>query len=254
MFKKENIVWLYFVGIILMLAVVFAVGKDYVLPIVSGDRTTRVETGFVYKNPPTRTIDLNRDYRATLKTNRGNIVLDLYENAAPNNVNNFVYLANQNYYDGTYFHRLVSDLFLQGGDRNTLNDDPADDGFGGPGYILNDEINWNANGYSDIKRTELTAAGYTSNTKVTSKPLRKYSVAMANSGVNTNGSQFFIMLAADQDTRLQQMDGRYTVIGEVILGRDVLQDIAAIEVDAANPLVPRPIRKVVLYDVEIFTR
>jgi cyclophilin family peptidyl-prolyl cis-trans isomerase len=253
MFKKDNLVWLYFVGILIMLVIVFLVGRDYIVPIVSGSRTSQIDTGFNYTRPPAFSLDTAKDYRSRINTNNGTLVVDLYESAAPNNVNNFVYLAQQKFYAGTYFHRLVPGLFIQGGDRNTLNDDPTDDGYGSPGYVVNDEVNWDALSFDAAKRTELNAAGYTSAAGLSSIGLKKYALAMASAGPNTNGSQFFFILAENEDPRLYQMSGKFTVIGEVILGREILNRIASSEVDATNQLVPRPIRKLIVQDVEIYT-
>lgn len=253
MFKKENLVWLYFIGIIILLILVYFVARDYVLPIVRGERGTRIDSGFNYEAPPAMILEKGKDYRLRINTAAGTITADLFETNAPQNVNNLVYLATQGYYDGTYFHRLVPGLFIQGGDRNTVNDDPNDDGFGSPGYVVNDEINWDSLSFDVAKRDELTALGYSSRTEVSSKPLKKYAIAMASSGPNSNGAQFFIVLAEDLDSRLAEMSGKFTVVGEVILGRDVLASLGATEVDASNQLVPRPIRRLTATKFEIFT-
>lgn len=253
MFKKENIVWLYFIGILIMMVVVIYSGKEYFIPVILGTRDTNIETGFVYSDPPKTTINRDLDYRADMVTLKGTITIDLFEKAAPINVNNFVFLSQQNYYNGTYFHRLIPSLFIQGGDRNTINDDPSDDGFGGPGYIVKDEINWDTNAFDEAKRQELTAAGYKSTEGLYSRPIRKYSVIMASSGPDTNGGQFCIILADDDDPRLYEMAGRFTVIGEVIFGKENLIKLANTEIDARNPLVPRPIRKLTISDINIYT-
>lgn len=251
MLKKENVVWLYFIGIIVMLIIVAWAGRDYFIPIFLGDRGTNIQTGFVYEDPPEMNINTDLDYRAIIDTFAGNITVDLFETAAPLNVNNFVFLSNNGYYRGTTFHRLVPDFFIQGGDRNTLNDDPSDDGFGGPGYIVRDEINWDTLGLDDETRNQLIAGGYSSEEGLFSRPIRKYSVVMANSGPDTNGSQFFIVIAEDDDPRLDEMQGKYTVIGEVIFGKDILLNIADTDVDATNPLIPRPIRRLTIQNINI---
>jgi cyclophilin family peptidyl-prolyl cis-trans isomerase len=138
----------------------------------------------VYSAPPAMQIDTSKLYEATIKTARGNIVLCLQPNLAPNTVNNFVVLARNHFYDGLTFHRVVASFVVQGGD-------PAGTGNGGPGYKFNDE-----------------------------PVLAKYTlgaVAMANSGVNTNGSQFFICIA-DDTTKLQPL---YNLFGKVASGIDV---------------------------------
>ena len=113
-----------------------------------------------FNKPPPMTIDPAKKYTATMETSCGKITIDLDAKAAPKTVNNFVFLAKQKYYDGLTFHRVVKDFVIQGGD-------PKGTGSGGPGYEFEDE---------------LPPDGY-----------KIGSLAMANSGANTNGSQFFIV-------------------------------------------------------------
>src|SRR5260370_29880920 len=116
-----------------------------------------------YSAPPPMTIDPNKQYSATLKTSRGEIVCDLFAKDAPKTVNNFVFLAREKFYDGTVFHRVIGDFMIQGGD-------PEGTGRGGPGYHFEDEV--------DPKKKQ---------------NLHKVaSLSMANAGPGTNGSQFFI--------------------------------------------------------------
>jgi cyclophilin family peptidyl-prolyl cis-trans isomerase len=126
----------------------------------------------------------NREIR--IKTDKGDIVFKLYEQEAPKTVSNFVYLAKGGYYDGLTFHRVEPGFVIQGGD-------PNGNGTGGPGYQFEDE---------PVKR-----------------PYTRGIVAMANAGPNTNGSQFFVMLA---DTPLPP---NYTIFGEVTSGMDVVDQI-----------------------------
>src|SRR5215475_7004977 len=114
-----------------------------------------------YPSPPSMTIDPNKQYSATFKTARGEMVCDLIAGDAPKTVNNFVFLARDKFYDGTKFHRVIANFMIQGGD-------PAGTGYGGPGYRFEDEIKG---------RTNVHKVG---------------ALSMANSGANTNGSQFFI--------------------------------------------------------------
>ena len=132
---------------------------------------------------PPMTIDVNKKYIATIQTKYGNIVIELFPEDAPVTVNNFVYLARQGFYDGTTFHRVIPGFMAQGGD-------PTGTGSGGPGYKFNDEISG---------RKHKTGA-----------------VSMANSGPNTNGSQFFICYAPQP-----HLNGKHTVFGQVIEGMDV---------------------------------
>jgi len=132
-------------------------------------------------------IETNRSYRVTIKTNKGDIVLQLNPAEAPQTVNNFVVLARDGFYDNLTFHRVVPRFVIQGGDPNGT-------GTGGPGYKFNDER---------VKR-----------------PYKAGTVAMANSGPNTNGSQFFICLE-DQPG----LPPNYTIFGDTISGMDVVRNI-----------------------------
>ena len=151
-----------------------------------------------WPNPPAMTIDQNKQYTATIKTNYGDIVIQLFPKDAPLAVNSFVFLARQGYFDGVKFHRIVKGFVIQGGD-------PTGTGSGGPGYKFADE-----------KITRDYVAG---------------TLAMANAGANTNGSQFFITLA-DLSGRLPK---NYTIFGLVTTGLDIVQKIGNVTV-AANPM------------------
>ena len=150
-----------------------------------------------YKVAPTNVIDTSKYYCAGINTNRGLIVLELDPQYAPNTVNNFVYLADAQFYDGMIFHRVVPGFIIQTGD-------PTGTGTGGPGYKFNDE---------PVK------GNYTQGC-----------VAMANSGPNTNGSQFFICTANDT-AKLQKS---YNLFGRVVVGMDVAQKIQGPGDDAAS--------------------
>jgi cyclophilin family peptidyl-prolyl cis-trans isomerase len=138
---------------------------------------------------PDKSIDPAKKYTAIIKTAKGDISIELYADQTPNIVNSFVFLARQGYYNGTTFHRVLKDFVAQGGD-------PSGSGMGGPGYRCNDEI---------VPTFKFDAAGV---------------VAMANSGANTNGSQFFITYAP-----LSQLDGRFSIFGRVVAGLDVAQSL-----------------------------
>ena len=140
-----------------------------------------------YSSPPPMQIETNRTYQAVIKTNKGDIHLQLNPAEAPLTVNNFVALARDGYYDGVTFHRVVPRFVIQGGD-------PTGSGSGVPGYKFQDEA---------VKR-----------------PYKAGTVAMANSGPNTNGSQFFICLE-DQPG----LPPNYTIFGDTIAGMDVVRNI-----------------------------
>ena len=159
--------------------------------------------------------------KATIETDKGNIELELNREAAPNTVDNFVKLSKDGFYDGTTFHRVVQDFVIQGGDP--LSKDPNDKniGSGGPGYTFNDEINPKSLGLDDSKIEQLQSYGYTFNFLLKSIPHKVGTISMANSGPNTNGSQFFIITTKDQS----DLDGMYTAFGQVVSGMDVVQKI-----------------------------
>jgi cyclophilin family peptidyl-prolyl cis-trans isomerase len=151
-----------------------------------------------FKKPPQLDLREGADYRATLTTSCGELELDLLEDQAPIAVNNFVFLAREGFYDGLTFHRLQRDYVLQGGS-------PTGDAAGGPGYRFEDELDRDAT-------------------------YRPGTVAMANSGPDTNGSQFFIVIGPEG----KGLPPSYTIFGEVLRGDRVLDSINAL------PTVPSP--------------
>ena len=162
-----------------------------------------------YNAAPELTIDLAKQYSATLHTNHGDIEIAFQPERSPQAVNNFVFLARDGFYDGVIFHRVISGFMVQGGD-------PTGTGRGGPGYQFRDELEG--------------SPGYARGT-----------VAMANAGPNTNGSQFFIC----HDN--VGLPNAYTIFGEVTAGMDVVDTIAQ------NPTGPqdRPIEPVTINAVTI---
>jgi len=142
-----------------------------------------------WDNPPAMQIDAQKTYRVTIETNRGDMVLELYAEHAPKTVNNFVFLAQEGFYDGVVFHRVINDFMIQGGD-------PTGTGRGGPGYKFEDELAEN--------------------------PLKHETavISMANAGPNTNGSQFFITHSPQP-----HLDGMHTVFGKVVEGKEIVNAI-----------------------------
>lgn len=253
MFNEDNRIYWYLIGLVIIIGVLLFVARDFLIPFIML-RPTPLDEGLLQlTEPPAMQLDFSRDYYATFKTNHGEITVDLFEDAAPNNVNNIVVLSNGNYYAGTTFHRLVPGVLLQGGDRNTLNQDPGDDGFGGPGYFIADEINWEALGLSEPKQLELYSKGYRTTPGIPSVALGEYVLAMASAVPDGNGSQFFFWYASGTDSRTQQLQGQFTVIGRVTSGSDVLNKISDLGVDDSNLQVPHPASEVVLNDVEVYT-
>lgn len=142
-----------------------------------------------WDNPPDLQIDHTQQYHCLMQTSKGQIEIQLYANAAPNTVNNFVFLANEGFYDGITFHRVINNFMIQ-------SSDPTGSGSGGPGYRFDDEFDGNP-------QTHQTG-----------------SLSMANAGPNTNGSQFFICHAPQP-----HLDGKHTVFGQVIQGQEVVNAI-----------------------------
>lgn len=159
--------------------------------------TSTQTTAKRYESPPPMVIDAGRAYFATIETDKGNIRLELFDDQAPKTVNNFVFLARDGFYNGVPFHRVIPGFMAQGGD-------PTGSGAGGPGYQFEDEI-------TDLKHD---SAGI---------------LSMANSGPNTNGSQFFITYAPQP-----HLDSKHTVFGKVIEGMDILKNLAPRD-PAQNP-------------------
>ncbi|MCC6424346.1 MAG: peptidylprolyl isomerase [Phycisphaerales bacterium] len=141
-----------------------------------------------YPKPPAMSIDAAKKYTATLTTNRGVIVCDLFALEAPATVNNFVFLAREGFYDGTKFHRVIKDFMIQGGD-------PTGTGSGGPGYRFGDETDPRKNPHKHQIGT----------------------LSMANAGPGTNGSQFFITHVVTD-----WLDGKHTVFGQVKSGQEIV--------------------------------
>lgn len=149
--------------------------------------------------------------RAVIETEKGDITLELYKEIAPETVDNFVKLTEQGFYNGLAFHRVIPDFVIQGGDPGT----------GGPGYTFKDEINPKSLDLSNEEIKELERQGYVFDYSLESMPHEVGVISMANSGPNTNGSQFFIITKEPQP----HLNGRHTVFGKVIEGMDVVHII-----------------------------
>jgi peptidyl-prolyl cis-trans isomerase B (cyclophilin B) len=150
--------------------------------------------------------------KATIHTNVGAIELELFDDDAPKTVQNFLDLAGKGFYEGVIFHRVIPDFMIQGGD-------PTGTGMGGPGYTFEDEFN--------------------------DHPAVRGSLAMANAGPNTNGSQFFLITAE----ATPWLDGKHTVFGRVTSGMDVVDRIESTPTDASD----RPREEMRIERVEVAT-
>jgi cyclophilin family peptidyl-prolyl cis-trans isomerase len=172
-----------------------------------------------WSTPPKMEIDTKKTYQAIVKTSKGQFTIDLYAKDAPITVNNFVFLSKQKFYNNVTFHRIMKTFMIQTGD-------PLGNGTGGPGYKFQDE-----------KTPYQYAPGI---------------VAMANSGPNTNGSQFFI--CTGEDSKGLNMQPNYTIFGKVSAGMDIVQKIADTPVQMSNngrPEMSQPKEKVTIDSIEI---
>jgi cyclophilin family peptidyl-prolyl cis-trans isomerase len=152
-----------------------------------------------------------------IETNKGNITLELFADLATTTVKNFLSLAEKNFYNGTKFHRVIKNFMIQGGDPLSKGDDTRFYGTGGPGYQFRDEIN-----------DESFVRGV---------------LAMANSGPNTNDSQFFIVTAKETPWLV----GRHTIFGKVTAGMDVVDKIESMRTGANDfPVEPVIVERVII--------
>jgi cyclophilin family peptidyl-prolyl cis-trans isomerase len=161
-----------------------------------------------YSKPPAMAIDPGRRYSAKINTSAGTMTAELFPGDAPQTVNNFVFLAREGFYAGVIFHRVIRGFMIQGGD-------PTGTGTGGPGYRFADEP--------------------------VSRRYERGTLAMANAGPNTNGSQFFVMHAD------YQLPPKYTIFGKLTAGEDVVDKIANARTGAND----RPVQPVRIESVEI---
>ncbi len=172
-----------------------------------------------WTTPPVMVIDPAETYTATIETNRGTIVVELLAGQAPVTVNNFVCLAMAGYYDVTVFHRIISGFMIQGGD-------PTGTGSAGPGYQFTDEL------------------------PTTQSPYTRGTMAMANAGANTNGSQFFIV----QQDQPATFPNNYSIFGHVTEGMDVVDTIASSPVvanargEVSSPIATMGIKSITIMD------
>ena len=155
---------------------------------------------------------------AVIQTNKGTIELELFSSDAPKTVENFVKLAKEGFYDGVKFHRVMKGFMIQGGDPLSKDDSMKDKwGTGGPGYMFDDEIHAN----------NRNTAG---------------TIAMANAGPNTNGSQFFINVVDNSS-----LDSKHTVFGKVIGGIEIVSQIENVETDSSD----RPLEGIIIESITI---
>jgi len=249
MFSQERATWFYIFGTIILMIVAVFLARELIGPIdLDIFQQNTQNTTF---SQPTSTIDTNQEYFAKFSTNLGDFTVKLFPNNAPNTVTNFIYLASQDFYNGTSFHRLVPGILIQGGSNNTTNLNLEDDSFGGPGYTIDDEINWESLALTNDKKANLSELGYLSNPNLKSVSLSKYKLAMASSGPNTSGSQFFIVLGNKSNAILNDLEGKHTVFGEVVQNTETVDKFNSIPVDNIFSENSRPTEQIIISNIEI---
>ena len=219
----KNVILLFLLAGVLIVALSLFLSKGVPEKNETGNQPTRQPQSSSSSNPadlkensnqmPKTQIDKTKKYSAVLKTTVGEVTVELNAAKTPITVNNFVSLSRSGFYNNTIFHRVIKGFMIQGGD-------PKGDGTGGPGYKFDDE----------------TFDGEYS----------RGTIAMANAGPNTNGSQFFIM---HQDYKLSK---NYVIFGNVVKGLEVVDKIAMAEVTASSTVEPsKPVTPVKITSVEI---
>lgn len=176
---------------------------------------------------------------AIIHTSKGDIEISFYDKSAPKTVENFKQLSEKGYYNNLTWHRVIKGFMIQGGD-------PSGNGTGGEsafGEAFNDEINPNSLGLTADQIKKLEGQGYTYNYNLTSHKMEVGSLAMANAGPNTNGSQFFIITEQAQP----HLDGQHTVFGRVTKGLEIAKTISEVPVDESD----KPIDPVYILSVEL---
>lgn len=199
------------------------VSESLGVPVKYNDATGTITVGTAYAAPPAMTIDPKKAYQAKVKTNKGSFTIDLFAADAPKTVNNFVFLANDRFYEDIRVHRIVEDFMFQTGD-------PTGTGRGGPGYRFEDELN---NGHKYEKGT----------------------VAMANAGANTNGSQFFVCTGEVCDVLNETANSKYTIFGKVSEGMDTVEAIAATPLGRSElGEMSKPLEDIFIESIEIVVK
>ena len=173
-----------------------------------------INTDTMQFTKPESVLEKGIDYKVVLKTSVGDITIDLFENETPDTVNSFLFLIGQRYYEGVTFHRVIKNFVIQTGD-------PTGTGSGGPGYTIDDEI--------------------------TSRKYKPYTLGMANAGPDTNGSQFFITSGNIPQSAMSNLDGNYTIFGEVVEGFAVVDSIERVTTDSND----KPVNNVTVESIQI---
>jgi cyclophilin family peptidyl-prolyl cis-trans isomerase len=199
--------------------IILAILVGLVYYTLQNNRKVNLEKPQITNNNQTEETMSTENQTVVLKTNKGDIKIELFNSQVPNTAGNFVKLASEGFYDGTRFHRVIQGFMIQGGDPLSRDEDQkAFWGTGGPGYQFGDEF---AEGLSNVPGT----------------------ISMANSGPNTNGSQFFINTA--ENTFL---DGKHSVFGKVVEGMEIVKTIEQTETEPGD----KPVEDMIVESVELF--
>ena len=239
--SKVTFVFYIILALIILVDIYFVIRTKNTSPVNTNASICKIKyqpTVKKYSTYPNFCINKNKIYKGVIETSFGNIYFNLYPKAAPLAVNNFVFLAKSGFYNNVLFIRVIKNFMIQTGD-------PTDTGSGGPGYTFKDQINAVSLGIPPILIKAYVKKGYNYDSSVKSISANTPGIiAMANSGPNTNGSQFFITVTKDS-----QLNGLYTVFGKVTSGMSVVEKIDSIKVDAKNhhrPLQNVNMKKVVI--------
>lgn len=195
--RLTSLLWLLFLSI-------FTAGVYYIADSASNIEQVMVLKTLASSSSVVSDSDLVKSRMALIRTNMGDVEIEFFNGHATGTVGNFIKLSESGFYDNTKFHRVIKNFMIQGGDPLSKQDDPSKYGTGGPGYKFKDEIN-------SIK-------------------MRRGIVAMANSGPDTNGSQFFIITAPETPW----IQGKHTVFAKVVKGMDVVDKISSVKTKSFN--------------------
>ncbi len=202
------------VGLVFIIGIVLAVWLLY----PKSNQQAQVQESAEVNKSPNSSEQKKSMHTVTLETSKGTIVFETFDADAPKTVKNFITLTEKGFYNGLTFHRVIPNFMIQGGD-------PNGNGTGGPGYKFEDELNPATQSYKE---------GY-----------KRGVVAMANSGPNTNGSQFFII------HKDYPLPNNYTIFGKVVSGLEVIDAIESVRTDSSDrPMEPVTIKKASVQTIE----
>lgn len=250
MFKEENQIWLYFLGILVMFGVLILMNNNFLTPVIYENQEIDVR---VRTTPPEFRLKEKANYTANITTSFGSFTINLFQDNAPENVNTFVALSQADFYDETEFYRIVPNRLIQGGAKVDENQQLEDYGSPTLPYFLDDEINLNTLGLNQSQIELRKNEGFNDQENLDLISIRpdKYFVGMANPNQpDRNGNQFFIIFGSISQNDLQNLAGRFTIIGEVISGRNIIdrmENASYLETERFNLIQ----EELIIQDIEI---